>query len=336
MSGEPVEPRRPRRLARLGRRARDVRVVVPIAVTLGLVGYVSAIAAAPESGGQLWTAVQRTWWVVLLLTAPYVAARALLWHELLEQLGIEVPWRPTLVALAGGEIAKTVPGGIYLQNYLLARLGRFGEAAVVRSTTATTATLGLESALALPAALAIGIPGTPWLPWLLIGIVVVWLALLALLRHLVHYWELHLRPGVPGWLCHGLLLADEFLDALAELLTWRTARALVPTAAYMLVYVVDLYLISSALGVTRIGFVETMGIYAVVVLTVILVPIPTKLGTTELTGLTAFVAYGVPRPTAAVIMLGLRVLATGATMLLAAALLVVLRGELARPRPTAA
>jgi NNP family nitrate/nitrite transporter-like MFS transporter len=64
------------------------------------------------------------------------------------------------------------------------------------------------------------------------------------------------------------------------------------------------------------------------VLAVILVPIPTELGLTEFTGLGALLAYGVPSATPAVVMLSFRILTTGATLLVAGALLVLLRHEL--------
>lgn len=332
MTGDDARP--PGRLRRAGgwaRRRADPKVVIPIAVTLGLIGYVSVIASGPKSGTEIWDILKRTWWVVLLLTIPYIAARAFLWRELLVQLGIDVPWRPALVTLAGGEIAKTFPGGVYVQNYLLARLEGFDELPVVRSTLATTAFLAFESLLALPVAVLIGMPHTPWLPYALLGLVAFWLGALLLLRLVVHYWEFHLAPGTPRWLRRALTIADEFLEAAADLFTWRTARALIPAAVYMLVYVGELYLIAGAVGVHSISFAQTMGIYAIVVLTVILVPVPAKLGTTELTGLTAFVAYGIPEPTAAIIMLGLRLLGTGMTMLLAGAILFVLRGEFRAP-----
>ena len=330
------QPPRHRRVASWVRQRADLKIVLPVAITLGLVGYVSALAASPQGGTYLWAIVGQTWWIVLLLGVPYLGARAFLWHELLEQLDIRVPWRPMLAALAGGELAKTFPGGVYVQNYILARLEGFGELPIVRSSTATTATLALESALALPVALVVGLPNSPWLPWTLVGTVVAWLAVLVLLRLLVRYWEVHLAGWTPSWVRRGLLITDEFLDAAVELATWRTARALVPTAVYMLVYVADLYVIVVAAGVHTMTFVQVMGIYAVVVLAVILVPVPAKLGTTELSGVTAFVAFGVPGSTAAVIMLGLRLLATGATMLLAAALLIALRGELTNPSGPAA
>ncbi len=321
-------------VCRLGSRLRraDVKLIAPVVVTLGLLAFVSLIAAAPASGGELLAIVQRTWWVALLLTIPYIGARAMVWHELLEQLKVAVPWRLTLLALAGGEIAKTLPGGVYLQNYILARSADLGETLVVRSATATTATLGMESALALPVALIIGLPNAPWLPRMLLGAVATWLVLLTLLWLLIHHWQVHLAAGTPRRLRHALLIAEEVFAAAAQLVTWRTFRTLAFTAVYMLVYVAELHLVATAVGVSAIGFRAALGIYSIVVLAVILVPLPTKLGATELTGLTALVAYGAAAPLAAVIMLGLRLVATGATMLVAAVLMLVLRREFARPR----
>lgn len=326
------EPSPPGRARRWLRWATDFRVVIPAIITLGLLAYVSTLAVAPASGGQIWRIMKDTWWIVLLLTLPYIGARAFLWWELLDQLSITVPWRPLLLALAGGEIGKTVPGGIYVENYLLARLGHFHEVSVVRSTVATTATLALESAIALPVALAVGIPHAPWLFWTLVGIVGGWLAAMAVVWFVVRYWALHLLDRMPRWLRHAGLIAEELIEGAADLLTWRTLRSVVPAAVYMLVYVADLYLIARAVGVHRVSFFDVMGIYAIVVLIVILVPVPTKLGTTEYTGLTAFVAYSIPRATAAIIMLGLRIMTTGMTILVAAILIFLLRGEFSRRR----
>ncbi|MCC6177631.1 MAG: flippase-like domain-containing protein [Chloroflexi bacterium] len=322
-------------LRRCGRwlRRNQFNVVLPTIATVGLLGYVSMMAASPQSSGQIVAIVERTWWIVLVLTIPYIGARAILWHELLEQLDVNVPWRLTLAAMAGGEIAKTIPGGIYVQNFLLARASGLHEVAIVRSSTATTATLALESLLALPVALIVGVPGAPWVTWTLLGIIGVWVVLLVLVVLAVRYWELHLAPWTPNWLRRLAIIAEELLEAAADLITWRTVRAILPTAVYMLVYVADLYVIAGVVGATEIGWFQIMGIYAIVVLSTILVPIPVKVGTTELTGLTAFVAHGVSSPTAALVMLALRLLTTGATMLVAAVLIVALRHAL-MPPPT--
>jgi uncharacterized membrane protein YbhN (UPF0104 family) len=137
-----------------------------------------------------------------------------------------------------------------------------------------------------------------------------------------------MSPRAATWRRRTVVVIEEFLNAGAELISRRTAQALVPTAAYMLIYTIVLYAILQAAGVHSLSFEDTLGLYAVLVLAVILVPIPTEIGITEFTGLGALLAYGLPGSTAAVVMLSFRVLATGATIVLAGALLVLMRHEL--------
>lgn len=306
-----------------------ISVVLTSLFALALLALVSYIASARSSGAELWRILQGTWLLVLALTFPYLAARALVWQELLQQLGIKVPWRQMAVSFAGGEITKTLPAGVYVQNYLLARLVHFGSFSVVRSSMATTAMLGLEAAIALPLALIFGVPHQPWIFWTIIGIVAAWVCILILSWLLVHPVGRRYEEKLPPIVRTARELVEEFLDAGRELIAWKTLRALVPTALYMSIYAIELYAILLAAGIHNISFADTLGIYALTVLAVILIPIPTEIGLTEITGLGALAAYGVPRSTAAIVMLSLRILATGMTILVAAAVIFFLRGELA-------
>jgi uncharacterized membrane protein YbhN (UPF0104 family) len=306
-----------------------ISVVLTTLFALALLALVSYIASARNSGAELWSILQGTWLLVLALTFPYLAARALVWQELLQELGIQVPWRQMAVSFAGGEITKTLPAGVYVQNYLLARLVHFGSFSVVRSSMATTAMLGLEAAIALPLALIFGIPHQPWIFWVLIAIVVAWVCILIGAWLLVHPVAARFEQRLPAVVLKARELVEEFLDAGRELISWKTLRALVPTALYMLIYAVELYAILLAAGIHNISFADSVGIYALTVLAVILIPIPTEIGLTEVTGLGALAAYGVPRSTAAIVMLALRILATGMTILVAAAVIFFMRDELA-------
>jgi uncharacterized membrane protein YbhN (UPF0104 family) len=96
----------------------------------------------------------------------------------------------------------------------------------------------------------------------------------------------------------------------------------------MLVYVTDIYVIMRALGARHIGYLDIMTVYACITLAVILIPIPTELGIAEISGLGALTAFGLERGMAAAVVLALRVLATGTTILVAAVILFLLRGEL--------
>jgi uncharacterized membrane protein YbhN (UPF0104 family) len=77
-----------------------------------------------------------------------------------------------------------------------------------------------------------------------------------------------------------------------------------------------------------VSLAAIVGTYALIVLAVIMVPIPTELGITEFTGLNILLAYGLSRPTAAIIILSLRLLTTGLTILVAGTVLFLMRAEL--------
>jgi uncharacterized membrane protein YbhN (UPF0104 family) len=316
-----------RRLAGLARRA-NLSVIVALVVGLGLLAYVSYLASVRSASGELWTIVGRSWLVVLLLTFPYLAARALVWYELLNQLQVRVPWRQLMVAFAAGEITKSLPAGVYVQNVLLQRLRHLGQEKSIRSITATTAMLGLESALAVPAALIIGIPGQPWVRLTILAIVAVWVVILFVMAALVRYRAHRIGPGTAMWRRRIVRVAVQFLIAARDLVTPRTLKELLPTTIYMLIYATDLYIVVRAAGIHSVGLGDVIGVYALVVLAVVMIPIPTEIGITEFAGLGGLLAYGISRPTAALIMLSVRLLASGSTIAVAAAILVLMRQEL--------
>jgi uncharacterized membrane protein YbhN (UPF0104 family) len=307
----------------------DATILIPLVVGLGTLAYVSYLGAARRSGSQFVSIVSHTWFIILLLTLPYLLARLVVWYDLLHQLGITPTRRQLVVAFAGGEMTKSLPAGVYVQNYLLERMRHLNLRATIRSTTATTATLGLESLLALAVVLAIGIPGLPWLRAVLLGIVAAWIVVLVLLWALLNYRLEHMSPRLAPWRRTLIRATEHFFAAGEELLQLRTLRDLVPTAVYMLLFAVQLDVIMVAASV-HLRFLDVVSIYSVMVLAVILVPIPTEIGITELTGVGVLLAEGVPRSTAALIVLSLRLLGTGATVLVALAALIIAARRLAQ------
>lgn len=300
-------------------------MVITAIISAGLLAIVSRIAADRNSSGWLFMIMQKTWVLVLLLTVPYLAARALVWQELLGALKVKAPIRSMAISFNAGEITKTLPGGIYVQNYLLARLEHFDQYSVVRSSMSTTAMLGLESAIALPMTLIFPIPGQPWIRWAVLGVVAVWIVLLCLAWMLVHRWGVDFKDRLPVWLDKVREILDEFLAAGGELLNPKTLRLLLPTATYMMFWAIELYAIMRAVGINHISFGGVIGIYALIVMVDVLVPIPTEIGLTEFTGLGALLAYGIDKSKAAIVMLGLRILATGFNITVAGIVLLALR-----------
>jgi len=308
------------------RRHAHVHIVLLVIVAVGLLAYVASLASTPRAAHALGVATRQVWWIVLLLTIPYLAARAYVWNDLMRELGIKTPFRRLLLAFADGEMSKSLPAGVYVQNYLLKRLSHLDKERTVRSTVATTAILGLESALALAVVLIVGIPGAAWVRGGLIAVVVIWLVLIAAGWLLIRR-ELHTRATLPTWFRTALSAVEDFLTDGGALLRWRTLTNIGPTALYMGVYAVDLFVILQALGL-HLGWAAIITVYAAMVLAVVLIPIPTEIGIAEISALGALEAFGVPHHTAAAVSLALRILATGSTILLAGLAFLALRGEL--------
>lgn len=274
------------------RRHAHGKVVVPVLVAAGLLAYVASLASAPQAAHALAVVLRQVWWIVLLLTPPYLAARLYVWHALLRELGLTAPFRRLLVSFAAGEMAKSLPADIYVENVLLNRLAHLDAERAVRSTVATTAILALESVLALAVVLVVGIPGAAWVRWGLLAVVGSRLVLLGPAWLLIRR-GLHTRSELPRWLGRALGAAADFFADAAALLRWRTLTKLGPTALYMGVYAVDLFVILQALG-DHLGWGAVITSYAAMVLAVVLIPIPTELGDAELSVLGALDAFGVP------------------------------------------
>jgi uncharacterized membrane protein YbhN (UPF0104 family) len=302
-----------------------MRVLIPAIIAAGMLAYVSYAASARNSGPELLNVLQQTWVLFLLLMFPYLLCRLLVWYQLLRELRVDVPLRHLVVAFAGGEMTKSLPAGIYVENLILERVERLSRVETVRSTGATTAMLGLETALAVPAIVIIGLPGMSWVRWAVIGVVVVWLLILVAVRFLVSGAEERLTLSALRWLRKAAMIVDDFLQAGVDLVQPRTALSLIPTAAYMLIYVVYLAAITLALGIHRLNFIDLIAVYAVVVLAVVLVPIPTEIGLAEFSGLGALQAFGVQPAMAALMVVALRIEATGATILVSLIAFLVFR-----------
>jgi uncharacterized membrane protein YbhN (UPF0104 family) len=131
----------------------------------------------------------------------------------------------------------------------------------------------------------------------------------------------------PHWLRHALADTERFLREGGALLRWRTLADFGPTALYMGVYAVDLGFILQALGY-HLAWHAIITVYAAMVLAVVLIPIPTEIGIAEIGALGALEAFGVPHHTAALVTLALRLLATGATIVVAGGVFLALRGEI--------
>ncbi len=299
---------------------------------LGLAILASVIALGdPASAWRLMSSVGwQTDALVAVLTIPYLMGRGLQWRSLLSLEGVRIGWRPFLLALASGEFSKDLPGGVYVEDYLLTKFG----VSAYKSIIATTAVSGLEVMIAIPLVLLWGVPGWGWLPLTILCVLGGYLLVIAVLWLITRQRGQDVSIRKPGWLLTLLnSVRTFFVDAL-PLVSLRTLRAaLLPTGLYLLVASVDILLLGSAVHIPGMSLRVALVVYAIAILAMDLIPLPTDVGVTEAGGAGALLAFGATKPEAVATFLLLRVLLTGATMILTGLILLVLR--FLSPRPPA-
>lgn len=298
------------------------RRVLEGTLVLGLLAYVVDVAGASSSLAAILMIFGQAWWIFLGLSVLYLAARALAWYLLLAGVGIRVPSRSFLAAFAAGQAAQVLPGGDFAANYLLARLEHLHERTVVRSVFATMLCGGLETVVALPIVLLVGIPGRPWAFWVFGAAALVWVALSMLAVLAIGRWGSGIQARIP-LLGHLHAMGDDFLGAGRDLLRVKTLLVLPPTVLYLAIYAVELWVVMRALHIGNAPLLGALAAYAFVILVVILNPLPVEIGMTEVAGLGTLVALGIPHATAAVVMLSFRVFAMGFVVAISAVVLLL-------------
>ena len=316
------------------RRHLGLRAVVALLIALGLFAYVVDIASHGDLGGGLGEVVGRVGLAALVLVVPFFALRALTWHLLLDLVGVRAPLRQTVAAFASGELTKSLPGGIYLETYVLARLERFGEREIVGAAVATTGMDVMVGTVGFVVAMLVGLPGEPWFRLALAGVAAAWVVAFGGAWLLVRWWRPQERAAAPRWVRATGRVVLEAADGVRRIVAPGTVRPIATTAVSLVILVIVFWLVAEAVGIGQVGLIGAVSVIVITSLANDLLPIPMELGLTELTGVGVLAAYGVSAPTAAIAMLGYRVVSTGAQTLVVGAVLLFLRDVLSSaPRP---
>jgi len=302
------------------------RVIVPLVI--GVLIIIVLLGAADV--GRVLRVVSgfHPLYVLLLfaLALAYEAVRAVQWFLLLRVLDRREPWRAALMSYLGGELSKSLPGGQYVQTYLLRQAQGVP---IARSAAATTVILWLEVVVSLVVVLLLGVGPWPWVRpaslLLLGGIALVALALkrrpyatqlgIATRNHR----RLH---AAWAWVLDFSLSAERLLAPRA------LGVAAILSAAYLGCAALGLWAIARALGVPGIGLPQALVCYAFALGMGLLIPIPMDLGLTEGSGVAILLASGASTPDAVAIMLIQRVLGALLTSPIAAVSLFAVRRQL--------
>jgi uncharacterized membrane protein YbhN (UPF0104 family) len=307
------------------RRAPRLSAIVGTLVGLALFAYVIEIASHSDLLGGLGTVVVGLGWLMVLLAIPFFVLRLLTWRLLLAQVGIVAPLRPTLAAFCAGELSKSLPFGVYLESYAIARLAGLGERGLVAAAVATTGLDVSVGAVTFAAGMLIGLPGVDWFRPLVIGITAAWIVV-----------YLGLWLWVQSGRASGAIgrVIGEAAAAARSLLRPALLRAVATTSAYLAISVIVLWMILEALGLGSFGIGAAVTVVVITALVNVILPIPIELGITEISGVGVLSSLGVEPHQAAVVMLGYRLATSGALTIVALPLLVYLRGAYGRvPSP---
>lgn len=276
--------------------------------------------------------------VMLFALAMGVAYLVLkLWqlHLLLANLGLHPGWRRLLLAFAVGELAVTLPFGIFAQNWILSTAG--GRARFGRSSAATVVMLVVETLVVLALLAVVGIPRWPQLqPTAAICAAGFLAVVVSVLRFERIARRLALRIRRP--LLHRAAL--EALGLLRGLKRLSSARVLAINiaiaAAYLGALAFAFMAVGRSVGLHHLSYLAAATIYAFSLAVVLICGgLISQIGTVEILGMGAAQAWGLSLTDGLALMLAFRLVWTGVIWLVNLPVVLLLWRSLRRESPQA-
>jgi uncharacterized membrane protein YbhN (UPF0104 family) len=285
---------------------------VLVVVVLGAV--VIATLLTFSNAGQVWRIIEGFPLILIPILFALVVGRELFrsgeWRVFLSAIGIHASRRQAFLSLTAGDAAQVVPGGLYFQDLLISRELQASPSAAL---AATTAMIWMEVCVSMLTLALLGLPGIPVLrPLMAVGGVGALLALMVAhtrllnwVRSLLCRWE-H-RLGNLGRKVIDIL--DSYLGAFAGLSDPRVLLSgLALCASYMALTYFGFYLVCAGLHLPGIGPAQAAAVYSLVLVIVIINPLPSDIGVSELSGVGGFLAFHVPAAAGLAAMLTFRIL----------------------------
>lgn len=274
---------------------------------------------------------------VLLLSlaaaACYLACKAVQLKLMLTQIEVRIPARPFWLAFAVGELTVTLPLGLFSQNWVLSASRRIH---IGRSSAATVMMLLAEIAVAFLFLAVVGIPGWPDMHWIAAGVLAFFALLLTgavLSGEKAHP---HLSRLPRDWMKKGARTGLEMLGGLRKLSTpVMLAISIVLAAVYLGALTFAFWIVGRGMDVHHLGFLTAATIY-IFSLAIILVGagLLSQIGTVELLGMLAARAWGIDYTDGLGMMLGFRIVWTGAIWLLCLPIVGMMWREMPSHAPT--
>lgn len=305
------------------------KVLIPTILSLALFTFLIGFSEPHKLFQALALPPLHIGWMAGLVLA-YMIIKGTAWFIFLHRLDIQASLPEIVFCFSGGEVAKSLPGGVFFQNYLL---NRVMGAHFAYSAGASTGLLALEGTATFLALVALGLPHLWWLrPVLLVfaalALTVVFAAWrFSLVPRLLVWAQNHHHPRVQAAAVH----LEHFLRGVRTLFA---AHLLVPglllVGLYLGALTAVLYVLGTQFPIPQFSYVPAINVLAFSIFVPLIFPFPIQFGFTELTGLGAMVAYGIGRGDAIAVMVAYRVWGSGLSMLLGILGMVMLPRQLSK------
>ncbi len=240
----------------------------------------------------------------------YLALKLWQLHLLLTDLGLHPEWRRLLLAFAVGELALTLPFGIFAQNWVLSthRDEHFG-----RSSAATVTMLLVETLAVLVFLAVVGVPGWPELSPIATAFAVGLLVLVMIVLRFEQFAR-RLAQRVRRPFLRRILI--EVLELLLGLKRLSNPRVLIVNVTIAGLYLAALTLAFTAVGrgvgLAHLSYLAAASIYAFSLAVMLIFGGPvSQIGTLEILGMGAAQAWGFSFTEGLALMFGFRVVWTG-------------------------
>lgn len=290
-------------------------VILPVLLAVALLVFAFSLGDLDKVVARLTRLPFQVLWISLAAAAVYLACKAVQLKLMLTRIGVRIPAKPFWLAFAVGELTVTLPLGLFSQNWVLSASRRIH---VGRSSAATVMMLLVEVVTVFLFLAVVGVPGWGDVRWAAVALLVLFVLTLAC----VLLFENKLRKLAGRlrreWLAKAARAGIEMLDGLRKLCTPMTITvSLVLAAIYLGALTVAFWLVGRGMDVHHLDYLTATTIYAFS-LAVILIGggLFSQIGTVELLGMVVARAWGIGYTDGLAMMLGFRIVWTGAIWLL--------------------
>jgi hypothetical protein len=290
------------------------KILLPIFITAALLFVALSLGNLGKVIGRIQAIPVTTMAIALGFAIVYLAFKALQLHLLLANLGAHPDRKRFALAFALGEIAVTIPLGIFAQNWVLSDEDRiqFG-----RSSAATVVMLLTEIVIVLLLLAVAGIPGwTKIQPLAGVALFAIAVIIFVILRF---------EPQIAGWADRVKQprlkrAATAGIRLICGMKSLANARLLALNFLIAVIYLGALacafLFVGEGLHVQAINYLKAATIYAFALASVLLTGgLLGHVGTVEVVGIAAAQAWGIGYTKGLALMLGFRIVWTGAIWL---------------------